>query len=240
MTNSSLVDYVKLSPNHSGPRKHAVDYITPHCVVGQCSVEALGNIFLPTSRQASCQYGIGIDGRVGMYVEEANRSWCSSSYENDNRAITIECASDSFEPYAFKPVVYEKLIMLCADICKRYGKKKLLWLKDKEITLAYDPKPDEMILTVHRWYANKSCPGDWMYARMGDLAAKVTAILAGTQAQPTNDVSASTVPSGTVYRVQVGAYSEKANADTQLARVKAAGFSDAFITTAPTPTKTKG
>ena len=99
-TNSSLVSYTKLSPNHSGQRTHSIDRITPHCVVGQCSVETLGNIFLPTSRQASCNYGIGVDGRVGMYVEEKNRSWCSSSSANDQRAVTIECASDTTEPYA--------------------------------------------------------------------------------------------------------------------------------------------
>ena len=178
-TNSSLVSYTKLSPNHSGLRTHSIDRITPHCVVGQCSVETLGSIFLPTSRQASCNYGIGADGRVGMYVEEKNRSWCSSSNANDQRAVTIECASDTTEPYAFKDVVYQKLITLCVDICKRNGKSKLLWLGDKDKTLNYAPKSDEMVLTVHRWFANKSCPGSWMYARMGDLAAKVTAQLGG-------------------------------------------------------------
>lgn len=178
-TNSSLVSYTKLSPNHSGQRTHSIDRITPHCVVGQCSVETLGNIFLPTSRQASCNYGIGVDGRVGMYVEEKNRSWCSSSNANDQRAVTIECASDTTEPYAFKDVVYQSLIKLCVDICKRNGKSKLLWLGDKDKTFAYSPKADEMVLTVHRWFANKSCPGSWMYARMGDLAAKVTAQLGG-------------------------------------------------------------
>ena len=178
-TNSSLVSYTKLSPNHSGLRTHSIDRITPHCVVGQCSVETLGNIFLPTSRQASCNYGIGVDGRVGMYVEEKNRSWCSSSNANDQRAVTIECASDTTEPYAFKDVVYQKLITLCVDVCKRNGKSKLLWLGDKDKTLSYKPKADEMVLTVHRWFANKSCPGSWMYARMGDLAAKVTAQLGG-------------------------------------------------------------
>ena len=178
-TNSSLVSYTKLSPNHSGQRTHSIDRITPHCVVGQCSVETLGNIFLPTSRQASCNYGIGVDGRVGMYVEEKNRSWCSSSSANDQRAVTIECASDTTEPYAFKDVVYQKLITLCVDVCKRNGKSKLLWLGDKDKTLNYAPKSDEMVLTVHRWFANKSCPGSWMYARMGDLAAKVTAQLGG-------------------------------------------------------------
>ena len=179
-TNSSLVSFTQLSPNHSGQRTHAIDRITPHCVVGQCSVETLGRIFLPTFRQASCNYGIGVDGRVGMYVEEKNRSWCSSSNANDQRAVTIECASDTTAPYAFKDVVYQKLITLCIDICKRNCKKKLLWLGDNDKTLNYSPAADEMVLTVHRWFANKSCPGDWMYARMGDLASKVTAALSGT------------------------------------------------------------
>lgn len=111
-------------------------------------------------------------------MEEKNRSWCTSSRENDQRAVTIECASDSTHPYAFNTTVYNRLIELCTDICKRNGKKKLLWLGDKAKNLAYEPKSDEMVLTVHRWYANKSCPGDWMYARMGDLASKVTAALA--------------------------------------------------------------
>lgn len=224
-TNSHLVSYTKLSPNHSGQRTHAIDRITPHCVVGQCSVETLGNIFAPTERQASCNYGIGADGRVGMYCEEKNRSWCSSSSANDQRAITIECASDTSAPYAFKDVVYNKLIELCVDICKRNGKKKLLWLGDKNKTLNYQPKSDEMVLTVHRWFANKSCPGDWMYQRMGDLAAKVTAKLGGVSTtEPEKPVA-----SDTLYRVQVGAYSKKENADNQLKAVKAKGF-DAFIT----------
>nr|DAM85805.1 MAG TPA: peptidoglycan hydrolase [Caudoviricetes sp.] len=178
-TNSPMVSYTKLSPSHSGQRTHSIDRITPHCVVGQCSVETLGNIFSPVSRQASSNYGIGPDGRVGMYVEEKNRSWCSSSNANDQRAVTIECASDTTEPYAFRDVVYQTLIKLCVDICKRNGKTKLLWLGDKTKTLSYTPKPDEMVLTVHRWFANKSCPGNWMYARMGDLAKKVTAALGG-------------------------------------------------------------
>lgn len=178
-TNSSMVVYTKLSPNHSGQRTHTIDRITPHCVVGQCSVETLGSIFYPTSRQASSNYGIGTDGRVAMYVEEKNRSWCSSSNANDQRAITIECASDTTEPYAMNSKVYDSLVKLCTDICKRNGKKKLLWLGDKTKTLNYKPKSDEMVLTVHRWFANKSCPGNWLYARLGDLASKVTAALGG-------------------------------------------------------------
>ena len=179
-TNSSMVAYTKLSPNHSGQRTHEIDRITPHCVVGQCTAEGLGDWFAKSSTQASSNYGIDRDGRVGMYVEEKNRSWCSSSNANDQRAITIECASDKTEPYVFRDVVYQRLIELCIDICRRNGKNKLLWFGDKNNTLNYQPKSGEMILTVHRWFANKSCPGNWMYARMGDLAEKVTKALWGS------------------------------------------------------------
>lgn len=214
MSNSSMVVHTNISPNKSSPRNKAIDRITPHCVVGQCSVETLGNIFAPSSRQASSNYGIGVDGRVGMYVEEKDRSWCSSSSSNDNRAVTIECASDTKAPYAMNDKVYATLIDLCVDICKRNGKSKLLWFGDKDKTLAYEPAADEMIITVHRWFANKSCPGDWLYSRLGDLAAKVTAKL-----NPSNDTA-----SDVLYRVQTGAFKVKENADKQLAKVKAAGF----------------
>ena len=182
-TNSSLVAYTLLSPNHSGQRTMKIDRITPHCVVGQCTAEGLGGWFYKSSTQASSNYGIDKDGRVGMYVEEKNRSWCTSSNANDQRAITIECASDTTEPYTMHEVVYDRLIDLCVDICKRNGKKKLLWFRDKDKTLNYEPKADEMIIKVHRWFANKSCPGDWLYARLGDLAAKVTAQLGGGSAE---------------------------------------------------------
>lgn len=194
-TNSSLVSYTKLSPNHSDQRTHSIDRITPHCVVGQLSCESICGCFTSPSRQASCNYGIGKDGRISLCVEEKNRSWCSSSNANDQRAVTIECASDMSEPYAMNSAVYESLVKLCTDICKRNGKKKLLWLGDKTKMLNYAPKSDEMVLTVHRWFANKSCPGNWLYARLGDLAAKVTANLGGSTVTPS-------APAAGFYRVR--------------------------------------
>lgn len=219
MSNSSLVSHKRISPNHSGSRTHSIDRITPHCVVGQCSVETLGAIFAPTSRQASCNYGIGADGRVGLYCEEKNRSWCSSSNANDQRAVTIECASDTVHPYALRPVVYDKLIELCADICRRNGKRKLIWIPDKAKALAYVPKSDEMLITVHRWFAAKACPGDWLYNRLGDLAAQVTARLGGSSGGSSG--GGDKPAADTLYRVrkawsdiksQIGAYKSLANA----------------------------
>lgn len=218
MSNSSLVCYTKLSPNRSGKRTHSIDRITPHCVVGQLSCETICACF-PEGRGASCNYGIGSDGRISLCVDEGNRSWCSSSNANDQRAVTIECASDKTEPYAMTDAVYESLVNLCTDICKRNGKKKLLWFADKDKTLAYNPASDEMVITVHRWFANKSCPGDWLYNRLGDLAARVTANLGGSQSS-NNDV---------LYRVQTGAFSVKENADRMLKKVKAAGFDTYMI-----------
>ena len=168
-TNSSLVSYTKLSPNHSGQRTHSIDRITPHCVVGQLSCESICGCFT---------------SRISLCVEEKNRSWCSSSAANDQRAITIECASGTTEPYEMNNKVYAKLIELCTDICKRNGKTKLLWIDNKNKALNYAPAADEMLITVHRWFANKSCPGNWLYARLGDLASKVTAQLGGAASTP--------------------------------------------------------
>lgn len=184
MSNSKLVSCTKLSPNHSGTRTHSIDRITPHCVVGQCSVETLGNIFMNANREASCNYGIGADGRVLLCVDEGNRSWCSSSNSNDQRAVTIECASETYHPYEMNSNVYNSLVKLCVDICKRNGKKKLLWFNDKNKALNYSPKSDEMLITVHRWFDNKACPGDWLYNRLGDLAKRVTEKLGGSEIKP--------------------------------------------------------
>ena len=193
MSNSSLVNYTKISPFRSSGRNHKIDTITIHCVVGQCSVETLGNIFSMSGKNASSNYGIGYDGRIGMYVEEKDRSWCSSSSSNDNRAVTIEVASDTYHPYAVKNAAYKSTIKLVADICKRNGIKKLLWLggsgtnsADKTRTLSYTPKDGEAVMTAHRWFANKACPGDYLYSRFGDIANQVNKLL-GSSVTPTPD-----------------------------------------------------
>ena len=184
MSNSPLVSYTKISPNKTSPRNKAIDRITPHCVVGQVTVERLGEIFAPASRKASSNYGIGKDGKIGMYVEEKDRSWCSSNAANDNRAVTIEVASDTTDPYAITDKAYDALVKLCADICKRNGKDTLLWFGDKTKTLNYKPKSNEMVITVHRWFANKACPGDYIYERLGQIADEVNQIL-GSASKPT-------------------------------------------------------
>lgn len=214
MSNSSLVKYTKISPNKTSPRDHAIDTITIHCVVGQVSVERLGEIFAPTSKKASANYGIGSDGRVGMYVEEKDRSWCSSNADNDNRAITIECASDTKYPYAINDAVYKTLIELCADICKRNNIKELKWKADKSLI----GQVDKQNMTVHRWFAKKSCPGQYIYERLGQIAEEVNKKLKASEVT-------------VLYRVQTGAFLNKSYADAMLAKVKAAGFSTYMVQT---------
>jgi len=207
-TNSTLVDCKVMSPNHSGKRTHRIDRITPHCVVGQLKAANIGGCFDEASRKASCNYGIGSDGRVCLVVDEANRSWCSSSSANDQRAITIECASDKTAPYAMTDIVYNKLVELCVDICRRNGKDTLLWFANKDKSLNYEPKDNEMVITVHRWFANKSCPGDWLYARLGNLATTVTAKLSGTKTTDSEETKTADVTteavSGTLEVIYTG------------------------------------
>lgn len=188
MSNSSLVNYTKISPNKTVRRNHKIDTITIHCICGQLSVETLGEVFAKRSRKASSNYGIGPDGRIGMYVEEKDRSWCSSNSANDHRAITIECASDTEHPYAINRKVYDSLIKLCADICKRNNIKELKWKADKSLI----GKTDQQNMTVHRWFANKACPGDYIYYRLGTIAKEVNAKLN----RKSNDVIAREVING--------------------------------------------
>ena len=171
--NSSLVEYTKISPNRSSPRNHKIDTITIHCMAGQLSLETCGKVFEKKS-QTSSNYGVDKDGRIGLYVEEKDRSWCSSNRANDNRAVTIEVASDSYAPYAVSASAYNATIRLVADICKRNGIEKLVWSNDKNERVNHLNGAN---MTVHRDFVNKQCPGDYLYSRMGDIAEKVNAIL---------------------------------------------------------------
>ena len=200
MSNSQLVDYTCISPNRSSPRTHAIDTVTIHCVVGQCTVETLGGIFAAPSRQASSNYGVGKDGKIGLYVEEKDRSWCSGGYDangnpirvngisgadNDQRAITIEVASDTTDPYTITDEAYEGLIRLLVDICKRNpGIGRLRWQGDKSLV----GQTDRQNMTVHRWFARKACPGDYLYDRHTAIAAEVNRRLDREEGKEDNTV----------------------------------------------------
>lgn len=259
MSNSKLVDYTRISPNKTSPRNHAIDTITIHCIVGQWTAKQGCDYFATTGRECSANYVVGKDGSIGLSVEEKDRSWCSSSASNDNRAVTIEVASDTTHPYAVTDKAYAALLDLVTDICRRNGIKKLLWKGDKSLI----GQVAKQNMTVHRWFANKACPGDYLYSRHSAIAAEVNKRLGASAAEPEKPSSGAgtlykvqtgafkqksnaqalekklkaagfdtyIVNTGGYYKVQVGAFSKKANAEATLAKLKKAGYSDAFITT---------
>ena len=177
MTNSPLVSYTKISPNKTSPRNHKIDTITIHCAVGQFTAKEILNFSHFVTRDSikgsSCNYAIGCDGSIGMGVQEKDRSWCTSSRSNDHRAITIEVASDSKHPYKITDKAYKALIKLLTDICKRNNIKELKWKGNKSLI----GKIEQQNMTIHRWFANKECPGEYLYSRHGQIAKEVNALL---------------------------------------------------------------
>ena len=167
-TNSQLVSYTRISPYRSSREGHTIDTITIHCAASQAEVETLGKLF--QTKPASANYGIGPDGRVGMYVEEKEQSWATSNGANDRRAVTIEVACNNKHPYAVRDAAYKALLDLVTDICARDGIKKLVWSTSKADRVNHR---NGCNMTVHRDYENKACPGKWLYDRHGAIAAEV-------------------------------------------------------------------
>ena len=234
-SNSPLATVTMISPNRTPNRNHAIDTITIHCFVGRVTAKRGCEVFQPSSKGASCNYVVGYDGSIGLCVEEKDRSWCTGGYDkngnpirvngisgksNDYQAVTIEVASDSAHPYAITEKAMAALIELCTDICRRNGIKKLLWSGDKNLV----GNPAKQNLTVHRWFANKACPGDYIYQRLGDIAAKVNAKLGATGAAP---VQPSAPVSSVPYKVRITA--------TDLRIRKGPGTNTAIVQNAITP-----
>ncbi|MEG1543063.1 MAG: N-acetylmuramoyl-L-alanine amidase [Tannerellaceae bacterium] len=173
MSNSPLVTYTKLSPNY-GARTKKIRKITPHHMAGKGTVEQCGEGFAARSRKASANYGIDSVGHVGMYVEEKNRSWASSSTANDDEAITIEVANDEVGgQWHVSDVALAKLIDLCEDICRRNGIEKLVFTGDKKGNL-----------TQHNYFAATACPGPYLKSKFPYIAEQVNARLGGAPATP--------------------------------------------------------
>lgn len=219
MSNSGLVSYTKISPNSSA-RTGKISKITIHHMAGNLSVEACGKVFETTERQASSNYGVGTDGRIGLYVDESRRAWTSSNRDNDNVAVTIEVANDGGAPdWHVSDKALEATIALCIDICKRNGIAKLNFTGDKTGNL-----------TMHKYFSNTECPGKYLGGKFPYIAEEVNRRLSATQKEnqttntPKEEPTVSVGSGGVLYRVQVGAYSNKANAEAQLKKLSAAGF----------------
>lgn len=176
MSNSKLINYINYSPNCNAPRNNAIRKITIHHMAGNLSIEQCGNIFANRNRQASSNYGIGSDGRVGLYVDEANRSWCSSSPDNDHQAITIEVANDVIGGnWHVSDVALAKLIDLCVDICERNGIDRLVFTGNASGNL-----------TLHKYFAATLCPGPYLESKMPYIAQEVNRRLNTNNNKPGN------------------------------------------------------
>lgn len=178
MSNSPLITYTKLSPNRTSPRNHAIDTVSIHCAVGQLTAKQIVNLShfvnYDPDNGASCNYAIGCDGSIALCVDEGDRSWCTSNRANDHRAITIEVASGTKHPYSVTDKAYQALIALLTDICMRNDIDELRWKGDKSLI----GQPEKQNMTVHRWFDDKECPGEYLYSRHAKIAAEVNKRLA--------------------------------------------------------------
>lgn len=180
MSDSKLVVYTKLSPHCTKPRQGKIKGISIHTMAGPGSVEGCGQVF--QTSEASSHYGIGPDGRIGQYVLEENRAWCCS-HKVDHEVVTIEVSSiQSYqEPYECTEAAFESLIDLCVDICQRNGIKKLIWKEGKQYCPAFTGNWAVCNMVPHRYTTDKgkSCPGNYLFGKYGEIAERVNARLKG-------------------------------------------------------------
>lgn len=191
MSNSKLVSYTKISPHRTSPRNDKIRKITVHHMAGNLSVETCGNVF--QTRQASAQYGIGTDGRIGQYVDEADRAWSTAWPDNDNQAVNIEVANDGGAPdWHVSDAALVSLINLCVDICQRNGIDKLAYTED-----------DTGNLTRHNMFVPTACPGPYLQSKFPWIAQQVNARLGVAEDKPT--AGGGDIARGSIVRVKQGA-----------------------------------
>lgn len=173
MSKSSLTDVTILTNHYSSRNGTKIDKITIHHMAGNLSVETCGNVF--KNRQASANYGIGSDGRVGCYVLEENRAWSTANPSNDKRAINIELANDGGSPeWHVSDNAINKCIDLCVDICKRNGISKLNYTGNTDGNL-----------TRHNMFMSTTCPGPYLQSKFSYIAEEVNKRLGGVTPTPT-------------------------------------------------------
>ena len=216
-SDSPLVVFTQISPNRNVPRNHEIDTITIHHMAGNLTIERCGQLFANPSRQGSSNYGVGTDGRIGLYVPESDRAWTSGSPSNDNRAVTIEVANDqTVEPWHVSDKALQSTINLCADICRRNGIKKLVWSDNKSDRVNHK---NGCNMTVHRDFQATACPGTYLYSKMGYIAQAVNALLNSGDIP----VDPDDPKPDTLWRVQTGAFSSKDRAFNLLYELRAKG-----------------
>ena len=180
---SPLSTYERISPNKNSPRNKNIRRLTPHCVAGNLTLEAiLGLSGFQKGGNASTTYAIDSEGKCGLGVEETNRPWTTSSSINDNEAITFEIANNGGAPdWRMSDKAINAWMDMAVEIASFYGFKKVNY-KDKPSNITSSQvetwintwaKKDEMIITLHRWYAAKACPGDYLVRQLPWLIGEI-------------------------------------------------------------------
>lgn len=194
-SNSKLVSHTNLSPNKS-KRTETINRITIHHMAGDLTVESCGNVFANPARKASANYGVGTDGRSGLYVNESDRAWTSSNSTNDQRAVTIEVANTTngvkTQSWEISQKAYDSLINLCVDICKRNGLKKVIEIDDQmkgkstaqktKIANEYNVPAGTCLLTQHQYFSATACPGPYIQARWKQICNDINKKLGASTA----------------------------------------------------------
>lgn len=220
-TNSPLVNHTRLCKDYSKGRYHKtynpggkIKKITIHHMAGNLTVEKCGELFATSPKEVSSNYGIGTDGRIGLYVKEENRPWTSSNPYNDYQAVTIEVANDKIGgDWHVSDKALEATINLCVDICKRNGIKKLNFTGDKSGNL-----------TMHKYFIATTCPGPYLESKFSYIADEVNKRLNAKTESKTEDKKEDVKDKSALHKVQVGTFSQEKNAKAYIDKLRKAGF----------------
>ncbi len=189
---SGLTKVVKLTDNCTKPRNAKISRITPHCIAGKMTAEA-ALTFFKNSTNSSANYVIGHGGKIGLSVRETDRAWTTSSGKNDNKAITVEISNSAGAPnWPMSEEAVDAFVALTVDICEYYGFKKVVYY-EKPMTIAIgeeatekwitslDVPKDALLVTLHRWYKNKACPGKWFVKRLPEVVSRINKEIKSTK-----------------------------------------------------------
>lgn len=162
MSNSSLVNKRIITSHSSSRMGSKITTIIIHHMAGNLSIEQCGQVF--RTRQASTHYGIGSDGRIGQYVDEAYRAWSVANKWGDAKAVTMELANDggASTNWHVSDRAIEACINLCVDICRRNGITKLVFTGNLNGNLQ-----------MHRYYMATACPGPYLASKFSYIANEV-------------------------------------------------------------------
>ena len=164
MSNSSLAS-INVPAYHRNYAKgrdgRKIEKITIHHMAGVLTAKRCGELFQNPDKWTSSNYGIGNDGTIALYVDEANTSYCDTNWDSNCKSVTIEVSNSTTIGWKVSDKALNSLIKLVADIGKRNNLGTLV--KGKNVTW-------------HSMYAATSCPGPYLLSKMDYIVAEANKI----------------------------------------------------------------